>query len=61
MTPLHQVVLLEERTPLTEAVSRLAGSPLQRGLVLDGGHLVGLVSVTDVARAFERRAHGRLG
>jgi Zn-dependent protease/CBS domain-containing protein len=60
MTPLEQVVLLDERTPLTEAIGRLATSPLQRGLVLDGGHLIGLVSVSDVARAFERRARGRL-
>lgn len=58
MTPLSGVVLLDEDEPLTEAVGRLATSPLQRGLVLDGDRLVGLVSVSDVARAFERRARG---
>jgi Zn-dependent protease/predicted transcriptional regulator len=56
MTPLNGVVLLEEKTPLTEAITRLSTNPLQRGLVLEGGRLVGLVSVSDVAGAFERRA-----
>jgi CBS domain-containing protein len=58
MTPLESVVLLEERENLTEAVGRLAADPLQRGLVIEDDRLVGLVSVSDVARAFERRARG---
>jgi Zn-dependent protease len=59
MTPLDGVVLLDEGQPLTEAAGRLTGNSLQRGLVLDGDHLVGLVSISDIARAFERRARRR--
>jgi CBS domain containing-hemolysin-like protein len=58
MTPLENVVLLDEQEALTEAVGRLAADPLQRGLVIEDDRLVGLVSVSDVARAFERRARG---
>lgn len=39
-------------------MGRLAADPLQRGLVIEDDRLVGLVSVSDVARAFERRARG---
>jgi Zn-dependent protease len=56
MTPLGGVVLLEEGQSLTDAAGRLSANPLQRGLVLDGERLVGLVSISDIARAFERRA-----
>jgi Zn-dependent protease/CBS domain-containing protein len=56
MVPLADVVLLEETAPLSEAISRLATSDLQRGLVIEDDQLVGLVSVSDIARAFERRA-----
>ncbi len=56
MVPLEEVVLLDEHTPLGEAIGALAGSDLQRGLVIEDGRLVGLVSVSDIARAFERRA-----
>jgi Zn-dependent protease/CBS domain-containing protein len=56
MVPLEDVVVLREDEPLDEVVNRLAGNELQRGLVLDGDRLVGLVSVSDVARAFQRRA-----
>ena len=58
MIPLDDVVLLDEGDALTEAVGRLASDPLQRGLVIEDNRLVGLVSVSDVARAFERRARG---
>jgi Zn-dependent protease/predicted transcriptional regulator len=60
MTPLESVVLLDEQETLTEAVGRLAADPLQRGLVIEDDRLVGLVSVSDVARAFERRARGHV-
>ncbi len=56
MTPLAGVVLLDEAQSLTDAAGRLSANPLQRGLVLDGERLVGLVSISDIARAFERRA-----
>jgi Zn-dependent protease len=56
MTPLSGVVLLDEAQSLTDAAGRLSANPLQRGLVLEGDRLVGLVSISDIARAFERRA-----
>jgi Zn-dependent protease/CBS domain-containing protein len=56
MVPLSEVVLLDEHAPLGEAIGSLAASDLQRGLVIEDGRLVGLVSVSDIARAFERRA-----
>jgi Zn-dependent protease/CBS domain-containing protein len=56
MTPLSGVVLLEEEQSLTDAAGKLSADALQRGLVLDGDRLVGLVSISDIARAFERRA-----
>ncbi|HET7429552.1 MAG TPA: site-2 protease family protein [Gaiellales bacterium] len=56
MTPLSGIVLLDEAQSLTDAAGRLSADPLQRGLVLDGERLVGLVSISDIARAFERRA-----
>jgi len=56
MVPLEEVVLLDEHTPLGEAIGALAASELQRGLVIEEERLVGLVSVSDIARAFERRA-----
>jgi len=59
MVPLDQVELLDQDAPLGEAIARLAANPLQRGLVIEDGRLVGLVSVSDVARAFERRARSR--
>ena len=56
MVPLSDVVLLDEQAPLGEAIGDLAAaSDLQRGLVIEDGRLVGLVSVSDIARAFERR------
>jgi Zn-dependent protease/CBS domain-containing protein len=56
MVPLSDVVMLKEQTPLGEAIGMLAGSDLQRGLVIEGERLVGLVSVSDIARIFQRRA-----
>ena len=56
MVPLSDVVLLDEHAPLGEAIGALAASDLQRGLVIEDDRLVGLVSVSDIARAFERRA-----
>jgi CBS domain-containing protein len=56
MVPLSEVVLLDEHAPLGEAIGALAASDLQRGLVIRDDRLVGLVSVSDIARTFERRA-----
>ena len=50
MVPLRDVPTLAARTtPLVEALDDLAGSVVRRGLVLDGGRLVGLLSITDLA------------
>jgi Zn-dependent protease/predicted transcriptional regulator len=56
MVPLADVVVVGEDAPLEDVVNELAGHELQRGLVLEGDRLVGLISVSDVARAFQRRA-----
>ncbi len=61
MVPLSDVVLLREQAPLGEAIGDLAASDLQRGLVIEDGRLVGLVSVSDIARAFERRVRMLVG
>jgi aminoglycoside phosphotransferase (APT) family kinase protein len=44
---------------LIDAAAELAESDVRRALVLDGERLVGLLSVTDVARALEMRGAGR--
>ncbi|HEU6443482.1 MAG TPA: site-2 protease family protein [Gaiellaceae bacterium] len=53
MIPLEGVPVLSETTPLEEAIGALGESDLGRALVLDGDRLVGLLSITDVARALE--------
>lgn len=54
MVPLGEVPQLEEGTPLLRAFERLAESPVRRGLVLDpSGRLVGLLSISDLARVLE--------
>ena len=53
MVPLDQVPLFAEDDELIDALGELGESELSRGLVLDGDRLVGLLSITDVARALE--------
>ena len=53
MLPLEQVPVLSPDDELVEALAELGESEVGRGLVLDGGRLVGFVSVTDVMRALE--------
>ena len=50
MLPLGRVPTFREDEPAAAAIARLAASPLSRGLVLENGHLVGLLSITDLAR-----------
>jgi len=61
--PLADVVTCSPADDLVEVVGRMARSADQRALVLDGGHLVGIVSPSDITRAHEhaRLAHGRAG
>jgi CBS domain-containing protein len=46
---------IDAGTPLSETLPRLTAAPLQRLLVCAGGRLVGLLSLTDVARLIEAR------
>jgi predicted transcriptional regulator len=54
------VPVFEEDDELVEAVGELAEGP-GRGLVLDGDRLVGFLSRTDLARAFETGGLRRRG
>jgi Zn-dependent protease/CBS domain-containing protein len=53
MVPLAETPVFRSDEQLLGAFERLGGSELNRGLVLDGDRLVGLLSITDVARALE--------
>lgn len=55
MVPLDRVSVFAPEEDLVEAAATLSKDDLQRGLVLDDGRLVGLLSLADVARAFELR------
>jgi Zn-dependent protease/CBS domain-containing protein len=59
MIPVADIPVVAEDDELVDAAGELAESSENRGLVLDGGRLVGLLSVTDVARALEMRTAGR--
>ena len=60
MVPRERVPVVRETDDLIDAAGELAGGDVNRALVLDGDRLVGLLSVTDVARALEiRRLRGR--
>jgi Zn-dependent protease/CBS domain-containing protein len=59
MRPLEQVLVLSPTDELADAAMWLVDSDLGRGLVVDAGALVGLLSITDVSRLLElRRLHG---
>ena len=53
--PLGQVTVLHEDEPVLDAFEELSEGELQRGLVLREGHLLGLVSLTDIARVMAVR------
>jgi IMP dehydrogenase len=53
MIPLDQVPLLTEDEKAVDALAALATPSANRGLVVDNGHLAGLLSITDFARALE--------
>jgi Zn-dependent protease/CBS domain-containing protein len=55
MVPADEVCV-DAQTPLPEVLARLTTAPLQRLLVCRGGQLVGLLSLTDVARLIEARS-----
>lgn len=53
MVELSEIPVFAQDEDALEAFARLSRTSLGRGLVLDGGRLVGLLSVTDLARALE--------
>jgi Zn-dependent protease/CBS domain-containing protein len=56
MIPLDHVPQLAEGTRAVDALADLSSRPdANRGLVVDDGHLAGLLSITDLARALEAR------
>jgi Zn-dependent protease/CBS domain-containing protein len=59
MIPRDDVTVVSEDDELIDAAGDLAEAEVSRALVLDGERLVGLLSVTDVARALEMRGVGR--
>jgi Zn-dependent protease len=63
MISLDQVPLLTEDEKAVDALAELSAPSVNRGLVVDNGHLAGLLSITDLARALEvgRRPAQALG
>jgi Zn-dependent protease len=63
MIPLDEVPLLTEDEKALDALAELSAPDANRGLVVDNGHLAGLLSITDLARALEvgRRPAQALG
>jgi Zn-dependent protease len=51
--PLDRVPLLDEDARAVDALAELSSSGVNRGLVVDDGHLAGLLSITDLARALQ--------
>jgi len=59
MLPREAVPVVAADDELIDAAAELAEDGVNRALVLDGDRLVGLLSITDVARALEMRGLGR--
>jgi Zn-dependent protease/CBS domain-containing protein len=53
MLPREAVPVVAEADDVVDAAGELGESEVRRGLVLEGDRLVGLLSITDVARALE--------
>jgi Zn-dependent protease/CBS domain-containing protein len=53
MIPFDQVPLLAEDEKAADALAALSGATANRALVVENGDLVGLLSITDLARALE--------
>ena len=58
MVPLSRVPVFEASAPALEALNGLANNPIRRGLVLERGQLVGLVSVSDLIRVLDVKRRG---
>jgi CBS domain-containing protein len=59
MLPVDRVPLLTPEEPLADAFRQVASSDVGRGLVVDDRRLVGLLSISDLARALELRPPAR--
>jgi Zn-dependent protease/CBS domain-containing protein len=59
MIPVASVPVFAPDDELVEAAGELSENDVHRGLVLDAGRLVGLLSITDVARALQLRRAAR--
>ena len=59
MIPRDDVPVVEQDDELVLAAGEVTEHEVNRALVLDAGRLVGLLSVTDVARALQMRGAGR--
>jgi CBS domain-containing protein len=55
MIPLDEVPVLSEDATAVDALAALSPPTSNRGLVVENGHLVGLLSITDLTRALEVR------
>jgi Zn-dependent protease/CBS domain-containing protein len=55
MLPLERVPLLTEDETAIDALTALSSPTSNRGLVVEDGHLAGLLSITDLTRALELR------
>jgi CBS domain-containing protein len=55
MIPLDRVPLLTEDETAVDALTVLSPPTANRGLVIENGHLAGLLSITDLTRALEVR------
>jgi Zn-dependent protease len=55
MMPLERVPLLTEDETAIDALTALSSPTSNRGLVVENGHLAGLLSITDLTRALELR------
>jgi Zn-dependent protease/CBS domain-containing protein len=55
MIPLDRVPLITEDATAVEALNALSPPTSNRGLVVENGHLAGLLSITDLTRALEVR------
>jgi Zn-dependent protease len=53
MIPLDEVPVLTEDGQAVDALIELSEPQMSRALVIDNGHLAGLLSITDLARALE--------
>lgn len=58
LVPLEEVPQLAEDEPAVDAFAELSRSDIHRGVVVEHGHLVGLLSGTDLTRALQARPRG---